>query len=87
MPVRASITWELEVEVIPNYLGEGWFSKRNLGGYYLKEGGNFLDRNQMSNRLLKSFKKDKNRGSNINRSAFIHTHPPTHTKMAMCMML
>lgn len=45
MPVRASITLELEMEVIPNNLGDGWFLKRNLECYYLKEGGNFLDGN------------------------------------------
>lgn len=70
--------------VIPNYLGDGWFSKRNLGWYYLQEGGSFLNRNnQMSSTLLMSFKKDKNRGSNINMSTFSvslsHTH--TYTKM------
>lgn len=71
MPARASITLELEVGVISDHLGEGWFPKRNLGCYYHKEGGNSLDRNhQMSSILLKSFKQDENRGSNINRSSF-----------------
>lgn len=45
MLVRASATLELEVGVIPNDLAKGWFPKRNLECYNLKEGGNFLYRN------------------------------------------
>lgn len=53
--------------------------KRNLGWYYLQEGRNFLNRNnQMSGTLLTSFKKDKHRGSNINRSTFCLSFSHTH---------
>ena len=74
MPVGASITLELGVGIIPNHLGKSGFLKEIYGNDHPY--GN--DRSQkMSNRHLKSFKQDNNRGSNIHRSAFTHTH--THT--------
>ena len=67
----------------PKLLKGGVVFEKKFGWYYLQEGGNFLNRNnQMSGTLLTSFKKDKHRGSNINRSTFSVSLSHTHTKMA-----